>query len=392
MATGLCFDSNWCRCTSGPQLSVEPSQGVEHQIIGEHTMITFDLRLARQNFNLNVEGEIGRGITAVFGPSGAGKSTLLSALSGSTRPDHGSIKLNDDVLFSSEDNTWLAPERRRIGVVYQDGALFPHLSARKNIEFGYKLTPAEERKFQPDQLISLLGLSQLIERKPDQLSGGERQRVAIARAIAASPKILLLDEPLASLDVARKMSILAYLKQIHEKFELPMVYVSHSISEVVNLADTVIRMRDGEITGTSTSVELLLGNVPGETDIEKYSNQFEAKIVDSSGDLGLVEVDGVKISTPKLKGETGDTVILGIGANQLIVSLGKPERMSARNVLPGDIKNVSTENGRAYVEVDAGPKLLVELTENAVNDLDLKVGMPVHLVFKSSNVEVYLEK
>jgi len=355
-------------------------------------MITFDLRLARQNFNLNVEGEIGRGITAVFGPSGAGKSTLLSALSGSTRPDHGSIKLNDDVLFSSEDNTWLAPERRRIGVVYQDDALFPHLSARKNIEFGYKLTPAEERKFQPDQLISLLGLSQLIERKPDQLSGGERQRVAIARAIAASPKILLLDEPLASLDVARKMSILAYLKQIHEKFELPMVYVSHSISEVVNLADTVIRMRDGEITGTSTSVELLLGNVPGETDIEKYSNQFEAKIVDSSGDLGLVEVDGVKISTPKLKGETGDTVILGIGANQLIVSLGKPERMSARNVLPGDIKNVSTENGRAYVEVDAGPKLLVELTENAVNDLDLKVGMPVHLVFKSSNVEVYLEK
>ncbi len=352
-------------------------------------MITFDLRLDRQNFKLDVAGEIGRGVTAVFGPSGAGKSTLLSALSGSTKPDHGSIKMNNEVLFSSDADTWLAPERRRIGVVYQDGALFTHLSVRKNIEFGYKLTPPDDRKFQPDQLMSLMGLSQLVDRKPGQLSGGERQRVAIARAIAASPKILLLDEPLASLDVARKMSILDYLKQIHKTFELPMVYVSHSISEVVNLADTVIRMKDGKITGSSTSVDLLLGAVPVETDIEKYSNQFEAKIIDSSGAIGIVEVDGVKISTPRLSGDSGDSVILGIGANQLIVSLGKPERMSARNVLPGDIQNVSARNGRAYVEVDAGPNLLVELTESAVHDLDLKMGMPVHLVFKSSNVEVY---
>ncbi len=171
-------------------------------------MISFDLQLSRSGFSLDVSGDFDDGITAIFGPSGAGKSTLLNCIAGSLRPDGGRITLDDKVLFSSaepdREATWTAPDKRRIGTVYQDGALFPHLGVLGNIEFGYRLISESNRRFDPLELAKFFGLSGLLDRKPGELSGGERQRVAIARALAISPALLLLDEPLASLDAARR--------------------------------------------------------------------------------------------------------------------------------------------------------------------------------------------
>lgn len=197
-------------------------------------------------FDLDVAFRAEGGATVLFGPSGSGKTLIVKAVAGLGRPDAGRIVLNGHVLLDTDERIALPPERRRVGVVFQEPRLFPHLSVRSNLLYGWRL---QKERADPDQVIALLGLERLLARRPSRLSGGEKQRVAIGRALLASPKLLIMDEPLANLDTARKDEILPHLARIKTEAKTPILYVTHAHSEAETLADRIVHIADGRITG-----------------------------------------------------------------------------------------------------------------------------------------------
>jgi molybdate transport system ATP-binding protein len=194
------------------------------------------------------------GVVALFGPSGAGKTSTINMIAGILRPDQGHVVVNGAALFDSSKKINLPPEKRRIGYVFQDGRLFPHLSVRSNLSYGMKLTPADQRYVAFDQVVEVLDLASLLARRPAKLSGGEKQRVAISRALLMSPCLLLMDEPLASLDSARKAEVLPFIGRIGSKFHVPIIYVSHLREEVAKLADTIFVIEHGVVTSSQQTI------------------------------------------------------------------------------------------------------------------------------------------
>ncbi len=214
--------------------------------------LEIDISTVRGDFIVEAKFKIERGITALFGPSGSGKTTILSMIAGVVKPTHGRIVLDGQVLFDGAAGMNLAPEQRRIGYVFQDRRLFPHLSVEKNLLYGYRLLDSNTDAQKPADVIALLELSSFLRRKPETLSGGEQQRVAIGRALLMSPHLLLMDEPLASLDARRKAEILPYLERLRDNVRLPILYVSHDEREVARLAKRTIPVIDGRAIGSST--------------------------------------------------------------------------------------------------------------------------------------------
>lgn len=209
-------------------------------------MLTFNARKKLGSFELEAHFTAKpRSITALYGPSGAGKTSMVNILAGLLRPDAGRVELNGRVLFDSQAKVNLPPERRRVGCVFQDGRLFPHLSVRSNLLFGHKLVPQERRRLELDEVVGLMGIGHLLERRPATLSGGEKQRVGVGRALLTSPDLLLMDEPLASLDQERKNEVLPFLARLPRELDIPIVYVSHSIEEIEFLGARVIAVRGG---------------------------------------------------------------------------------------------------------------------------------------------------
>ncbi len=212
-------------------------------------MITIGARLQRGGFGLDVDVELpGSGVSALFGASGAGKSTVIDIVAGLATPQAGRIVVNDIVYFDSAAGIDLPPERRRVGYVFQDARLFPHVDVAANLHFGERRRAAADRIASLEEIVELLGIGALLKRRPATLSGGEKQRVAIGRALLSGPRLLLLDEPLASLDAPRKAEILPYLQRLRARFALPMLYVSHAWDEVAPLADHVVRLQAGRVT------------------------------------------------------------------------------------------------------------------------------------------------
>ena len=207
-------------------------------------MISFDIQLNRPEFSLSAKGEFDDGITAVFGPSGAGKSSLLNCLAGSIKPSDGSVTLGGTTLYSGSRGVWVSPEKRRIGTVYQDGALFPHLSVRKNIEFGWKLLQEDQRRLDPVEIADLLGLTYLLHRPPNELSGGEQQRVAIARALANQPDIILADEPTGNLDQKNSTIVIDLLCRMAREKDQTILVVTHNHA-IAEACDQTLPMLDG---------------------------------------------------------------------------------------------------------------------------------------------------
>jgi molybdate transport system ATP-binding protein len=219
-----------------------------------------DIQVARRQGSFRVDAAFqtnSTGITALFGPSGAGKTSVINMVAGLIRPDTGRIVVQDRALFDSEHRIDLSPEKRSIGYIFQDGRLFPHLTVRGNLTYGMKLTPPRRRYVEFDQAVHLLGIEQLLDRRPANLSGGEKQRVAIGRALLTSPRLLLMDEPLSSLDKARKEEVLPFIAKLPRAFKTPILYVTHSFDEIQRLADRLVLMEAGRSTAVGAVAELM---------------------------------------------------------------------------------------------------------------------------------------
>lgn len=328
-------------------------------------------------------------VTSIFGPSGHGKTTLLNCIAGLARPDDGVITVLGTTVFSTADRTRVPPEKRRFGYVFQDAALFPNMNVRKNVLYGYNLTPPALRDANPDQLFDLFDLEELLDRRVDTLSGGERQRVALARALASSPRLLLLDEPLASIDAAFKGVIIRYLKRVRDELGTPMIYVSHSVSEVAALAEDMLVLSKGRPVAQGPPSEVLVQpGVGAMTDYGALENLLDASVVDLAPEQGLTTVDvgGVTLAAPYADASTGDLVTVSIRAGDIILTLDVPSRISAQNILPGTITELHVHGPRVLARVDVGVELVVELTPRAVTDLALHRGAPVYLIVKSNSV------
>ncbi len=340
-------------------------------------------------FTLDCDVTFEAGTTAVFGPSGSGKTTLLNCIAGLTRPDSGRITVMGTTLFSASERRVVPPEKRRFGYVFQSSALFPNMNVRKNVLYGYGLTPVGQRTSDPDQLFDLFDLTRLLDRSVDTLSGGERQRVALARALATSPRLLLLDEPLASLDVAFKGAIIRYLKRVRQELRTPMIYVSHSVSEVVALAEELLVLSEGKPVAQGPPSEVLVRpDVGTMADYGALENLLDATVVERRSEQGLsvIDVGGVELSAPEIDAGPGDLLTVSVRAGDIILTLDVPTRISAQNILPGRIEAIHSQGPRVIAHVDVGVVLVVELTPRAVADLGLREGAQVYLIVKSNSV------
>ena len=354
-------------------------------------LLAFNIIKRFPPFSLECDAVFGQGVTAIFGPSGSGKTVLLNCIAGLTAPDEGEIRVSGRSIFSSSEGLNTPPERRRFGYVFQDSALFPHMSVRDNIMYGYKLTPAHRRVTDPAQLVELFQLSPLLDRPITNLSGGEHQRVALARALATSPDLLLLDEPLASLDMAFRGTIIRYLKRVSRDLETPMVYVSHSISEVMALAANVLVLSGGRSLVHARTSQVLVH--PGVSDITDYAaleNLLEARVAsgDSYGGLTELIVGNVRLLAPHVSGEPGDSVMISVRAGDIILSQGAPTGISARNVVEATIEEIHALESRVLIYADVGLRMVAEITQAALTDLALRKGQRIYLIIKTNSIMV----
>lgn len=357
------------------------------------TVLKFDIRVERSDFALDVAGSFNHGTTAVFGPSGAGKSTLLGTIAGTVKPTSGNISLNGRVLYSSDDGKNLPPEQRRVGFVYQDAALFPHMTAERNIHYGYRLTPESHRRLNPADITDLLGITHLLQRKPDHLSGGEKQRVALARTLATSPELLLLDEPMSALDLRLRGIVIGYLKAVHRELKMPIIYVSHSISEVMAIADAALILQSGRVTGFDNPRRLLSSAATMEDETESsfsMDNLLEGTVIEAhtDGTLGRIQSGTAKLFAPTGIRQFGEKVVMAIGSGEIIIATTLPTGLSARNILPGRVIAVDGSGTRRLVTVNAGAEFMVEVTERAIKELGIIPDKDVYLVIKSSSIAV----
>ena len=345
-------------------------------------------------FRLEVDATFTSGVTAVFGPSGSGKTTVLNCIAGFSVPDSGIITLKGSAVYSSKPRVRVPPERRGIGYIFQDGLLFPHMSVGENIRYGYKLRSPDSRAISPDDLTELLGLQHLLERRPGSLSGGEAQRVALARALATSPSLLLLDEPLSSLDMGLRGRVLRYLKVVHAQLSIPMVYVSHSISEVLAISGQALVLDRGRQVAFEPVRDALVkpgvrslmegGGVENLLDVVVTDRRPDSgTIVSALGEHPLYIVDPHPVTDGISQ---GDTISVSIRAGDIIVALDLPPRISAQNILPATISNVHRVESRVLVYADCGVPLVVEVTPEAAASLQLHQGQDAYLIVKSSSV------
>lgn len=360
----------------------------------ETPSVEVDIRVKFDDFSLDVSASFGAGITGIIGPSGAGKSTLLSCIAGLRNPDAGKIAVNGNATFDSESGVNASTDRTRAVLVHQHGNLFPHMTVGANIRYGNCArrkggapmgTEALASAVSPEEAAAGLGVSCLVDRYPDTLSGGERQRVAIARAIAAAPAVLLLDEPVAALDLRSRNDVVMYLKQLHERYQLPMVYVSHALSDVLALADETLSVMDGAVVGSGATREQVLAMATGSARAaDSIDNVMFGKVAASD----RVRVGGITVHTPPMASPAGADVAISIRASDLILATGQPSPSSARNVVRGTIEAIarSADVVLATVGVDASAPMVAELTPHSADELALAAGMEVYLVFKASSV------
>ena len=357
----------------------------------EKPILKFSVTKRFPGFSLECEATVDSGITAIFGRSGSGKTTLLNCVAGLISPDEGEIEALGRTVFSSSRRENVPPEKRRFGYVFQDPALFPHMSVWENVMYGHRLSPPGRREVDPELLLELFQLSPLLDRGVTALSGGERQRVALARSLATSPELLLLDEPLASLDWGLRGVIIEYLRKVRREVGTPMLYVSHSISEVMALAENTLVLSGGRLVAHGDTASILVH--PGVSDIAEYAtleNLLEAEVLPTNNDDGLAElkVGDARLLAPEVHRQPGESVMISIRAGDIILALDVPPRMSARNVITAVVEEVHVVGPRVLVYADLGARLVVEITRSALKELDLSPGRQVYVIIKTNSIMV----
>ncbi|HEX8989849.1 MAG TPA: molybdenum ABC transporter ATP-binding protein [Rhodocyclaceae bacterium] len=349
--------------------------------------IRANFRLSHPGFALDVDLVLpARGVTALFGPSGSGKTTVLRCIAGLERRAAGRLEVGGEVW--QQEGVFLPTHRRRLGYVFQDARLFPHLTVRRNLDYGQRRVAAAERRVSPDHVVELLGIGHLLDRLPERLSGGERQRVAIARALLTSPSLLLMDEPMAALDAARKAEILPYLERLHGELEIPVIYVSHSPDEVARLADHLVVMESGRAVAqgplTETLARLDLPVRLGEDAGVVLDGRIAER--DQNWHLARIEFDGGSLWTRDAGHALGHAVRVRILARDVSVALDAPHDTSILNTMPATVAELADEShpALALVKLRVGASAIVaRLTRRSACGLELKPGLPVFAQIKA---------
>ena len=383
-----------------------------------------DIRIRKQltpSFELDVASSLHRGITILFGASGAGKTTFLDCIAGLSTPDSGRIAFGNTVFFDSDEGINVPARRRRVGYVFQDLALFPHLSVEANVAYGLAGLNADERKRRVEKTLDSLGIPSLRNRRPAQLSGGERQRAALARALVTGPSILLLDEPLAALDLPVRMKIADDLRRLIQDLPIPVLYVTHNRDEVFMLGENLLVLEHGKLIAQGTPHHVL--SAPrGETvaQLAGFENIFDAQVSSIHEERGTMTCHvqaweaaqaaqesspprkpwvgaeepqapegrknaaaAIELETPLVRAEIGTKLRVGISAGDILVATSAPVGISARNILPGRLLSLAQRDAIILARVDCGVELSVHLTMGARDSLGLAPGTQVWVIVKT---------
>lgn len=343
-----------------------------------------------ESFALDVAFDAPPGVTVLFGRSGSGKTTVMRGVAGLMRPRAGRVALNGTLLGDTAAGLWLSPSKRRIGYIFQEARLFPHLSVKQNLAYGRwfaRGTGPESAGM--DKVVEMLGIGHLLARRPGALSGGERQRVAIGRALLANPRLILADEPLAALDAARKAEILPYFERLRDEIETPILYVSHSAAEVARLATTVVVLEDGRVIRQGPAGEVLSDPAVMPTGVRGAGALLLATVARHHDD-GLTELDagGVPLFLPRIAQTPGQEVRVRVAAHDVILSRGVPSGLSALNKIPARITALREGAGPgmiASLDTPAG-KLLARVTRRSAEALGLAEGTACHAVVKAVSI------
>ncbi|MFP6637470.1 MAG: molybdenum ABC transporter ATP-binding protein [Nitrospinaceae bacterium] len=346
-------------------------------------------KITYPEFSLNVDLNLpAKGVTVVFGPSGSGKSTLLRCLSGLERAPSGFLKLADQVW--QDEGIFIPIHQRKIGSVFQESRLFPHLNIQGNLLYGYQRTPLVERNLHLDEVVQVLGLGNLLKRYPEKLSGGERQRVAIGRALLTSPNLLLMDEPLASLDMQRKAEIIPFIKKIEDEFETPIIYVTHSMNEVLQLVDTMVILNSGKVVNWGPVEEVFsdvqLRDAVGDGQLGAV---LETTVSEHDDEFGLTRLDfmGQALSVPKQNIPMGKKLRVHIHSKDVSLATAAPVgTTSVLNILKAKVGKIGAIDPNGYsvdIELDAGRPILATITRKSLSNLNLQIGQPVFAHIKA---------
>ena len=327
-----------------------------------------------------------RGVTAIFGPSGCGKTTLLRCIAGLERRANGYLCVGDEVWQDDTKRSFVPVHQRSLGYVFQDASLFAHLSVSQNLNYGMQRVPTALRRVSLGQSIELLGIAHLLQRRPDALSGGERQRVAIARALASSPRILLLDEPLAALDSARKAEVLPYLEKLHSELDIPVLYVSHAIDEVARLADHLVLMEAGKVVASGHAEDLLtrldLSLAHGDTAGAVLTLTVSQH--DEQDHLSTALFSGGLMSLPIQNKNIGQSLRIRVQARDVSLTLQQQSGTSILNILSATVRAIAPDSpGQVIVSLDVGGcALLARITERSARTLALEPGLKLYAQIK----------
>ncbi len=344
-------------------------------------MIRLDVDLKRGDFHVTAAWDSDARVSGLFGPTGSGKTTILLALAGLLTPERGRIEVGGTVLFDSADNVNLAPEHRRVGVVFQDGRLFPHLDVGENLRFPKPSPVTSGPGF--DEVVALLDLEPLLTRRIDQISGGQARLVAIGRALLSHPRLLLLDEPMTGLDARLRRRVLAYLLRLKESLDVRMMLVSHHFSDFLALVEEMAVLGRGALE-TVGAPDALMETALGREDSGRVETTLAGTVVERDGDRAVVECKGTRFELYLENGAVGGPAYLTVDAEDVLLAVGDVPRTSARNTIRGRVARVNRAGSKVLVGIDAGCLIWAEVTPQSTANLGLEPGREVFALVKAS--------
>ena len=348
--------------------------------------LVFDLKISRRDFSLSLKGSFADSTVGIYGSSGAGKTSFFSLLAGLEKPREGSIILDDRVLTDSEKNVFIPPQKRRIGVVFQDKLMFPHMTIRENLLFGVPYV--KQKRVALDDVVDLLDLGTLLDSMPHEVSGGEQQRTAIGRALLTSPELLLLDEPFNAVDSSLRHKILPYLRKLRDKLGIPMLVISHDLPDIQKLTNRVYLIEKGQCRGDGDLFDLLgSGSVrPDNLNVvntfQLYSPREESRGLFTCAVKGM---PGQFIKVPALSSEFD---VVTVQPSEIALAKHRIENISMQNQIRGTIEKIYDSEGKVFCFINTGVPVLVEITAFTAETLQLRTGMEVFCLFKAHSLRI----